>query len=253
MIIGPESPFRQLPSILDARQAAFLDAICYCVEMADLAHRRLADVLLTVSREFSHGPQPPDRSVFVSSFLDAWSIVDAVHRLRGLLEQMPQFKRGGSPTYQLFRRKSDAVESLRNIVQHLRGEIQGLATGNWPVFGVISWLAVLDEEEGIVSSGVMAAGRILPGSREAINPCSHHPRTLVDHVTLEHQSNRLSLSGTMKEVKKIVRAIEPSLKEQFSGHGSGGGDLLVCIECQLKPDTEDRDVSDDAAALPFPE
>ncbi len=77
LIVGEESPLRQLPADLNCKQTLFLDGIRYSVEMADLAHARLRDTLLRLavsqgrSRSYSHldqgtllllvrGPQPSE-------------------------------------------------------------------------------------------------------------------------------------------------------------------------------------------------
>lgn len=84
MIISDGSPLRRLPSELDRRQALFLDGIRYSVEMADLAYTRLRQTLFNLAEQRGSGTSL-DHWLFVSAVQDAWSLIDSLHRLRGLL------------------------------------------------------------------------------------------------------------------------------------------------------------------------
>ena len=121
---------------------------------------------------------------FAGPFLDAWSIVDSVHRLRELLEQLPGFARAKSPSYQVFVRKTADVEDFRNTIQHLRTELPQYAQNGWPVWGVLDWVAVVDEAEGLLRMCAIVAGRILSGECFLCNPLGKAIEQPVDHVTL---------------------------------------------------------------------
>lgn len=68
------------------KQALFIEGIRVSIEMADLAHQRLQGILplLSSMQPINQEPHPS-----VSAMLDAWSIVDSLHRLRGLMRHMP--------------------------------------------------------------------------------------------------------------------------------------------------------------------
>ncbi len=51
MMIREDSPLRRLPSGLDLKQTLFLDAIRYSVDMADIAHTRLRETLISLTYE----------------------------------------------------------------------------------------------------------------------------------------------------------------------------------------------------------
>lgn len=56
--------------------------------------------------------------------MEAWAIVDAVNRLRALVAATRGLKRG--PAVVSFNRSVEGVETLRNAVQHLIGEVEEL-------------------------------------------------------------------------------------------------------------------------------
>lgn len=211
MIIGKESPLKKLPSILNNRQALFFDGIRYSVEMADFAYTRLTKTLWDLSnkseQEFS----------MVPTFLDAWSIVDSVHRLRELLYQLPGLKKKKSYGVKIFRQKTAAVEDLRHIVQHLRKEIDSMASNNWPVWGSLSWFALLDPEEKWGRSCSMVPGRIDKGRHNVVNPVGKSLKANIDLVTLTCKEHELSLSETIRNVNSVIKGLEKSLERTFEG------------------------------------
>src|SRR3989442_1338100 len=87
-IINEQSPLKRIPGSLNDRQRLFVDGIRYSIEMADVAFTRLCTVAVSVDNEGSL----PDGVEFAHVFLDSWSIVDAVHRLRRLVDGFPRAK-----------------------------------------------------------------------------------------------------------------------------------------------------------------
>ena len=218
-----------IPINLDQQQASFFDGVRYAVEMADLASIRLADSLWRLSTVCQDTTL--DHIAMVSSFLDAWSIVDSIHRLRELLEQMPGLKkRSQSSVYRRFRQETAVVEDFRNIVQHLRGEIRELAKNGCPVWGTLDWLALTEPNTGICRCCAMAAGRIVSGTQNIVNPCGKTIHGRIDYVTLQCKSHRLDLSKIMRFTELIIRRLEKSLLRQFEGFPTSGSELVMCVE-----------------------
>jgi len=121
MILGPDSPLKRLPMKMNPRQSMFFDAIRFAIEMTDFAMERLYGnlVRLVASDSASGSPVP----LAVEPFLDAWSIVDGIHRLGGLLGKMPGFKKKHqSPDFRRFSVFADKAKDLRNAVQHMNNE-----------------------------------------------------------------------------------------------------------------------------------
>src|SRR5262249_16609843 len=107
--------------------------------MADIAYWRLFDLL----QEMSSLPdtQLTTRQI-ATAMLDAWSIVDSVHRLRDLLNDVR-----GVPHdtwWQLFMRRTGDVADLRNEIQHQKDSkrIQSLIAKAEQIWGFLSWAEI---------------------------------------------------------------------------------------------------------------
>jgi hypothetical protein len=223
MIITADSPFRRLHANLDPRQACFLDGIRISAEMLDVAYTRLTDLLWQATNQ--------DKIVgFAPLVLDAWAIIDSVHRLRHLLDEMPRLKKN-TPKYKLFEKKTRAVIAFRNTIQHLRGEMTAMADHGWPVWGELSWLAVVDRASGEIQTCTMVPGRVQSGSRHLINPVGKSFTGPIDHVTLTCKSDRVSVSELYTEAEKIIKALEPSLCQQIEGQPTQAADIIVKVIC----------------------
>ncbi|MBM3317255.1 hypothetical protein FJY69_04385 [candidate division WOR-3 bacterium] len=225
MIIGRESPFRRLRADLQPDQAAFLDGVRIAAEMLDVAYGRLSELLWAATQSFD------DKDLAVPTapiLLDAWAIVDAVHRLRLLLDHTPGLKKSDS-SYKLFIRKTKAATQFRGTIQHLNEWLQNMAANGWPVWGTIAWVAVADPQTRILHSCVLVSGRVQPGTRDMINPAGKTVVRHVDHVTLHCRDQEICLTDMRNEVETIVRAIEPSLAEHTENHPTLAADIFVRV------------------------
>jgi|CZKS01.1.fsa_nt_gi hypothetical protein len=236
MIIGQDSPLRKIPSALHRRQVLFLEGIRFTVEMAELAYRRLqGTLLLQTNQPALNDDNPP----LVSAMLDAWAIVDSLHRLRDLVAGAPGFKgKNKSPKFRLFMESTINVPALRNTVQHLGSEIHGvIADQNWTVFGTLSW-GVVHPERNEVTACTFMPGAPQPGSSHPIiNPLN---RTLwhlrVDSITIERSGVSVCLSDAMRRLAALTVSMEENLSkaylEQIPAQYQGqthAADVVVCV------------------------
>lgn len=223
MIISNDSPLRRIPSQIDRRQILSFDGIRYSIEMADLAHSRLQEILLEIAQSSSH-PEP-ESFYYPSVILDAWSIVDSVNRLRGLLSQTPGLKQN-LPFLVSFMKKTIEVENLRNAVQHLNQQIRKLVDLNLPVWGALSWTIMLDPEFKGVRCCTLIAGTLSDGEHPLVNPLGKNFYPPVDHITLEASQYSVCLSNIMRDVQKLAHSLEETLIEQFRDLPHVGRDVL---------------------------
>ncbi|GAI91560.1 unnamed protein product, partial [marine sediment metagenome] len=214
--------------LLDPRQMLFLDGLRYSVEMAHLAHTRLRETLygLTVHRETLE----PETLSFSAAFLDAWSIVDSINRLRCLLHQAPGIKQR-SPGLRIFRQKTEVVEDLRNTIQHLDQNVPTLLAEKLPVLGVLSWFVTTDPGHLSGFSCALTAGTLRPLKQlPLVNPCGRLIAPPIDLIELTAGGHSACLSDIMKHVQDLTRQAEQQLEKQFDRLPQAGADLFVCVE-----------------------
>jgi hypothetical protein len=115
----------------------------------------------------------------------------------------------------------------------------------WPVWGVLSWLAVVNPEGTLVRSCVANAGRMQTGSHRLLNPVGMAMSAKVDHVTLESKEMRVSLSEFLRQAERVIRPIERSLASQFPNCSTGGSGFVLCADFAFPPEA--------VAAAPSPQ
>lgn len=213
MIIGKDSVLYKIPTALNRRQALFIEGIRFSIEMADMAHRRLRKTLLRLPR----ADTDPENDGTVSVMLDAWSIIDALHRIRGLLKHMPGIeKRSRAPEIRAFWAATEQVPELRNTIQHLDTTISKVVDDkNWAVLGSVSW-GIIDVEKKEVTTFTFIPGMAM-GSRPSINPLSrkqwHVP---VDSITIERSGVAVCLSDAMRRLASLAAGLERNLARAYT-------------------------------------
>jgi hypothetical protein len=236
MVIEENSPLRRLPTNLNPRQSQFFDGIRFTVEMADLAYERLKDHLLTLAGPGVNQP----RILAPLPFLYAWSIIDSIHRLRGLVDNLPGLaRRNQSPEFRNFTEKAQTVEQFRNAVQHMDTEIPRSAEAGKAVWGTLSWLRG-DANQPILYTCMLVGGAMMPGGRHTfINPAGLPFAPPIDHVTLTLAEVPVSLTDLLSSSARLVRGLEMSLAaafEQFPDRARS--DLLIALAVQPEADAE---------------
>jgi len=218
----------RIPSGWDRKQMLYLDGIRYSIQIADLAYSRLCESLLRLHKR-RKGLEEGELTVTITgAMLDAWSIIDSIVRLRGLLGQTPNLKQN-VPQLQLFKRKTETVPKLRNRVQHLNHEIEQLVAKEIPALGVISWLVVLNEPEKYLCSCSISAGTFFSRTVPFIMPVGIPLETPIDHVTLNAEVS-VNFCDIMAEVENVTRYLEILLRDQFGDLPIAGGTPFLQVE-----------------------
>lgn len=146
-----------------------------------------------------------------------WEIVDAVHRVRELAENMPGLNTN-EPFVRRFLNATKAAETFRDYVQHLRNELAKKDVDPFPVWGSLTWV-----DPGN-SSKVFAAfiGELRPGSDVRVGVFDAHEGRFVSRVALS--------------VKGMFFNVDPMVEEttQFC-------DRALDFSAQLQPDLPSPD------------
>lgn len=211
MLVSTTSPFRSLPSTLDRRQATVLDGIRLALEMADLCYARLEQILLNLAQQEALPPQ--EYRVFPGAFVDAWTFVDTVNRLRDLVRQFPRMR--NSTGLRLFFDRTSSIEVMRDVLQHLNNEIAGLAERNESVWGQLGWVATIDPVIASSKLCFLVGGQVTPGTHPFINPLGKPLRYPIDHVQLTLGSQCVEFTRVYESLQKFVEAVEPSLSARI--------------------------------------
>lgn len=238
-MIQPDSLLWKLPQGLDPLQASFLDAIRLSVQFIDAAYQRIEDALITLTLQ-------TDRSLRLGpiALMDAWALVDAVHRLRALVSGMPRYKRL-APSKRLFLRRTVGVEALRNSFQHLVNDLRALTQSDLPVLGALTWVRPISATEKTLSIETF-----MPGQVRSVHPSSQVavPRTVPDRLSqiqLWAADNSVDVSKLRHAVSELVLALEHAVTPIPADLPLAPCDAMARITIKLLPG--------DAAELSSPE
>lgn len=215
----------------------FLDGIRVAVEMADMAYQRLKETLGRATIENSQ----TDRFRLVSiCLLDAWSIVDSINRLRNLLKQLPGFKADAS-SLRMFLRQTEGIWGLRNLGQHLDGRIAGLVAKGLTVWGVLTWLMLVDAQTGRFKAAALVSGSQF-GSMHALPSAEGiEMHANIDHITLTVGGHEADLSMAIRAVAEYLPKLEEELVRifgayEFDGHEIAPSDFLLVADVIVNSD-----------------
>jgi hypothetical protein len=208
-----DSALRRPPITLNPKQAQFLDGVRVAIEMIDIAYQSLAMQLKALC------PIPPVSTarrgiVSAPAFLNAWSIIDNVHRLRGLVDNFPGFaKKRQSAEVRVFLEGAATVEDFRHAVQHMEGAIRESAPQGRGVWGSLSWMYRADEEN--LLSCVLTLGALMPAAEVGeITPSVL--REGVDGIVLKVDKTSVNLTKLVATVDRLADFLQSSIADQFN-------------------------------------
>jgi hypothetical protein len=214
MLIPPDSSLLRIPANLKNNQRLFIDGIRYSVQMFEVAYNRISSTLTTL-----HGEDEASTPyAFAHIFLDAWSMVDNINRIRELIDHMPGMSKG--PIIKTFLRTTKDFNKLRNAHQHLKGEY---ATDNSSLapWGTVTWIEVSNEDlmNNRIKSHILIAGANVTAEYIVINPLGKRIKLPVDCISLSGFGFSVSLSDAFLSVERLTHGVEASWKqaiEQYS-------------------------------------
>ncbi len=237
-LVASDSPLRSLPANLNPHQAMYFDGIRYSLDMAGIAYVRLRQGLFDIDAFI------PERKsdIYPMLFLDAWSMVDSLNRLRVLLGNFRGMK--NTPEKRVFLDGLTPFLALRNNIQHLDGTIKEVKAGE-PAWGHLSWFHVdaLSAEGGIVKgrSRLLVSGQLKDFSHNLVNPLGKPIETGVDLVTLTAFGDAVSLSRAFYQIRDFAKIFDKTVKTGFEDSdqlsGATGSDLFITAEMAFGPAT----------------
>ncbi len=228
-IIPKDSNLRRVPSDVDRRSILFLDGIRYSIQSFEISSHRLAQTLHHLCRKKT--PEDDLGELISIATIDAWSIIDAVHRLRELLEQMPGLKKK-TPELQLFLRRTSSIEDLRHYFQHFRTEIDSFVEKAMPLWGTISW-STSNPETGLPETHTIVPGTYFQGAWVASCTFDTHEGRFIDRVLLHAGPRKVDLADLEDYMKEFVAWYQNWYESAFTGEKHLGSD--VHMQFYIKP------------------
>ena len=231
-MLSENSVFRKLPHGLSKDQIVFLDALRVSAEIAQQSY----DELLAELREFSKKDHLPGKRNFVTAIRHTWTVVDAVHRFRVVLQQAPRIKH--NHVYELFMRRTKAVTEMRNTAQHLNQRLQGIAKRSQGAYGTLTWIVGAGQDQVqrpfMLNIGT-AYGRVVG---PVVDFEERLPVGEIRRIRLELADRFLLLSDTQESLASMIRSLEGALSSVAEGKERFGSDQLMGFD--FVPVSEDR-------------
>ena len=230
MLIAIDSPLRGVPSGLDRRQLIVIDGLRISVDVIDLSFRRLCASLKALPEA------APETTEFVelavSANLDAWTIVDHVHRFSELLHQMPMVKQN-LPQFQLLYRSASDAEQMRHYIQHVRNEVDSLAASGLSVWGSLTWAMKADYDAGRKIKRSLNMGTFYVGNFAAVGKIPQSVEREVDCIEIYAGGRSFELTGVLRHIERVIRGFELDIEDQAGHLPRHGSDLLVALSANL--------------------
>jgi hypothetical protein len=233
-ILGDDSILRRLPAAIELKQLLFLDGIRHCAEICELSYQRLKNTLTEIGSEAEH----PKR-LSTAAFVDAWSIVDAIHRFKSLWKLQPGVTLTPPlPPARNIDQEFLEVVRLRNLADHLAQQADRIIKHKGNALGELRWVTVTSTEPYSAVSCVLVAGTAKDGKHSWIVPKKGDVMEFpTGRVQLSVGADAADLSAALACLAKRIDVLENSLALAFSGlsdQRSNGLDLLVKAKLGLE-------------------
>jgi hypothetical protein len=229
--VSDNSPLRRLPAALHRRQALALDGISVSVDMTMVAYWQLRVALWHHGRASERATSWP---LVLQAVTAAWSIVDDVHRIGVLVRRLPGLKRGPAVTALL--KAADQVESPRNAVQHLDGEIEELPDSGRPLWGSLFWVKMASPDAKRLSVGLLVPGTLAPTHGvPVVNPLGREIELPIDLATLTAGRVTVCLSHVVAAAARFSGRLEGAAEAAFAAIPAGASDFTARLNLPIGP------------------
>jgi hypothetical protein len=218
-MLSENSILRRLPPNIEARQVVLLDGIRHAAEI-------------------SAAPDDQRRSeVTIAAYMDAWSLVDAIDRFRGLWDIVALQKeeqRNAGPT---FAQLSQPVRNIRNVSDHLAQRIDYVAAKGSPVMGLLTWITFAQNTKAECFSCALAAGTTKKANWRLVNPADPEihlgPSERTGEIHLAAGEHRAGLSHLIPQMQLRIRQLEERIEIAVHEHGlvgkQAGADYFIAM------------------------
>ena len=216
-MIEADSVLRRLPEGLNSKQTLFFDGIRHAAEIMSLAYSRLTATLTRIA--LSDSDRPDYSSDITSSFLDAWSLVDAVDRFRALWKALPNARPAQLPVgAKSIDEVTQPFRNLRNVADHLAQRADFVVSKNGTALGSLSWFTGTRQHplEGWLCAAV--PGSAVRGSKGSfVDPFEQGEEWPTRNIWLTAGGYRANLSDVLPHVAIRIERLEASIIQSLQG------------------------------------
>lgn len=232
MPISLSSPLLAIPADTPRQRVLALDGIRFGLGATEIGYGRLQYTLAELMRFAAPEHWPKRRNLITTATVDAWTVIDAVHRLRSLIARLPGLKQK-VPEIRTFARDTQPAKSLRNFVQHLPDELSRLDGSVMPLWGSISWRTI-DLSETQQSGYTIGPGTVVEGSTVSGPKFGPPNRDLVGMVTLAAGGYSANLTDIVSAARVLVAYVEGVLDPEFAGRMASQSDVMYSVTPELR-------------------
>lgn len=199
---------------LPARQATQLEAIAFSANVIELIYARLEAFL------WERDPNEPGFAE--QSLSDAWSIIDWVHRLDGIVRNCPGLSTKAAGVADLLNGTS-LVENHRNAIQHPASTLNAVSPSGRSPWGYLSWSRRADPAQPRPFSRVTAVGRLGRGLTPIVDGIPGPPRWVIDHVSLYSADSQaeIGITGQLEALARFSHGLEAAVASSTLVKASG--------------------------------
>jgi hypothetical protein len=226
LMLRDDTIFRRLPDKLDRVELRFLEAIRFGIQSADLSYRRLGSQLIGITKLCDEKGEIP-KDAFPAAISDAWTFVDAAHRLSEVVERTPNLKLK-APAIALFMRAAETLNELRNSFHHARQDFFAIDVNETAIWGVVAWCVPRSSNHGTIFT--LVPGTMFEGNYPMLNPVGHTINGPVDMVTLIAFTRKADLSDIYRKLAGLADHLETELDKRMTGMGGSMCDGLVSAD-----------------------
>jgi hypothetical protein len=120
----------------DIRQVKCFDGLHYSFEFLKYNYSLLYESCVGIRN---------DQKNIISALSQCWSFIDAVHRIREIVQALPGLSKN-SNELKRFLKTTEIAEAYRHYIQHLRGELSKKEINSFPVWGSLGWVDLDDPD-----------------------------------------------------------------------------------------------------------
>lgn len=232
MPIPLSSPLLAIPADTPRQRVLALDGIRFALGAAEIGYGRLQYTLAELMRFAAPELWPKRRNLITTATVDAWTVIDAVHRLRSLIARLPGLKQK-VPEIRTFARDTQAAKDLRNFVQHLSDELPRLDGSAMPLWGSISWRTI-DLSETQQRGYTIGPGTVVEGSTVAGPKFGPLNCELVGMVTLAAGGHSGNLTDLVSAARVLVSYVESVLEPEFADRTAYQSDVMYSVTPEFR-------------------